>query len=100
MTKIVDQWLKRLGDKPIPILTNTIKELASACQSDQTSINELVEIVERDPGLTVQLLRTCSQKAHGSLQADVNSVHQALMMLGTQTVSKLASSLKWLEKQT
>ena len=98
MSNHIDQWLKKLGDKPIPILTNTIKDLAQACKSDMTTTNEIVAIVERDPGLTVQLLRTCSQKAHGSLQADVNSVQQALMMLGTQTVSKLASSLPTVEK--
>lgn len=98
MSEQIDQWLKKLGDKPIPILTNTIKDLAVACKSDSTTVNKIVEIVERDPGLTVQLLRTCSLKAHGSLQADVNSVQQALMMLGTQTVSNLASSLPTVEK--
>ena len=98
MSKQINQWLKKLGDKPIPILLNTIKELASACNSDSTTTNEIVAIVERDPGLTVQLLRTCSQKAHGSLQSDVNSVQQALMMLGTQTVSNIANSLPSVEK--
>lgn len=98
MNKQIDQWLKKLGDKAIPILAHTIKDLASACKSDSTTINEIVAIVERDPGLTVQLLRTCSQKAHGSMQADVNSVQQALMMLGTQTVSNLANSLPSVEK--
>ncbi len=98
MSKQIDQWLKKLGDKPIPILENTIKDLAQACKLDSTTTNEIVAIVERDPGLTVQLLRTCSQKAHGSLQSDVNSVQQALMMLGTQTVSKLAHALPTVEK--
>lgn len=98
MSKDIDQWLKKLGDKSIPILTSTINDLAKACQSDTTTTTEIVSIVERDPGLTVQLLRTCSQKAHGSLQADVNSVQQAIMMLGTQTVSNLASSLPTVEK--
>ena len=97
MSNKINHWLKKLGDKPIPILAHTIKDLASACATDSSTINAIVTIVERDPGLTVQLLRTCSQKAHGSLQADVNSVQQALMMLGTETVSKLASSLPVVE---
>ena len=98
MSNQIDQWLKKLGDKPIPILTHTIKDLAEACKSESSTVNEIVAIVERDPGLTVQLLRTCSQNAHGSLQADVNSVQQALMMLGTQTVSNIASTLPTVEK--
>ena len=98
MSKQIDQWLKKLGDRPIPILANTINDLAGPCNSDSTTVNEIVAIVERDPGLTVQLLRTCSQKAHGSLHADVNSVQQAIMMMGTQTISKLASSLPTVEK--
>ncbi|MFO7602574.1 MAG: HDOD domain-containing protein [Gammaproteobacteria bacterium] len=98
MSEKIDLWLKKLGSKPIPVLANTIKDLAGACQSDDVAVSKIVAIIERDPGLTVQLLRTCSQKAHGSLQADVNSVQQALMMLGTQTVSNLARSLPTVEK--
>lgn len=98
MSENIEQWLKKLGDKPIPVLSSTINKLANACDSDNSSINEIVAIIERDPGLTVQLLRTCSQKAHGSLQADVNSVQQALMMLGTQNVGKIAASLPTIEK--
>ncbi|MFO7604236.1 MAG: HDOD domain-containing protein [Gammaproteobacteria bacterium] len=98
MSEKIDLWLKKLGSKPIPVLANTIKDLAGACQSDDVAMSKIVAIIERDPGLTVQLLRTCSQKAHGSLQADVNSVQQALMMMGTQTVSNLARSLPTVEK--
>lgn len=93
----LDDWLKKIGNKPVPVLKHTIEELKYHCARENTLINELVESVEVDPGLVVHLLRTMNGKSKSSLSTDVTSVQQALMLMGTDQLSTLPTNLPALE---
>ncbi len=94
----LEEWLKRIGNKMVPVLAHTNKELQYQCARENAPIAELVDIVERDPGLAVYLLRVMNGKSGGSLRTDVTSVQQALMMMGTDMLSELPNRLPSLEK--
>lgn len=96
MQESMEKWIDRFGDTPIPVLAHTISKLSKLCDKD-VPIQELVELVETDPGLTVQLIRTCSTSSKSSLRAEVTSVQQALMMLGIERLKKLPGSLPTIE---
>ena len=96
MQESIENWISRFGDIPIPVLAHTIKTLSKRCNED-VPILDLVELVETDPGLTVQLIRTCSLSSQGSLRSEVTSVQQALMMLGIEQLKKLPEKLPTVE---
>jgi len=97
MQESMQNWVDKFGDTPIPVLGHTISKLSKLCDKD-VPIQELVELVETDPGLTVQLIRTCSTSSQSSLRAEVTSTQQALMMLGVERLKKLPDTLPSVEK--
>lgn len=98
MHESMENWIDRFGDIPIPVMRHTITSLAKLCQKD-VPIHDLVELVETDPGLTVQLIRTCSTSLQGSLRTEVTSVQQALMIIGVEKLKKLPDTLPTVEKK-
>jgi HD-like signal output (HDOD) protein len=74
------QKIKKLS--PIPVVIHQIIHLAS---NPESSLDELVHLVEHEPAITANLLKACNS-AHMGLPVKVNSVHQAVTMLGVQKV--------------
>jgi HD-like signal output (HDOD) protein len=67
---------------PIPIVIHKVLDFAS--KSDGT-LDGLVRLVENDPAITANLLKACNS-AHMGLPVKVNSVQQAVALLGIQKV--------------
>ncbi len=95
----IENWIERIGRKPVPVLPQTVAALRSHCARENAHISELVAEVERDPGLVVHLLRLTNSMSAGPLRTDVTSVQQALMMLGTEKVSELPARLPIIDDQ-
>jgi putative nucleotidyltransferase with HDIG domain len=70
---------------PIPAMVYKILQLAT---DPDGSMPELVRMVERDPAITANLLRVCNS-AYLGLAVKVDSVQQAVAMLGLQQVVEL-----------
>lgn len=98
MQAILREWIKRIKDKPIPVLANTVDQLRRLNASDSTPVQDIVDVVEQDPGLTVQLLRFCNDPSKHRLQREVASVQQAVMLVGTRKLNEMAMKLPLLRK--
>ena len=70
---------------PIPSMVYKILQLST---DPDGSMPELVRMVERDPAITANLLRVCNS-AYLGLAVKVDSVQQAVAMLGLQQVVEL-----------
>jgi putative nucleotidyltransferase with HDIG domain len=74
--------------EPIPVVIHKVLTLAD---DPDASLKDLVEVVERDPAITANLLRTVNS-AHMGLPVKVDSVQQAVSMLGLQRVVEMVLS--------
>ncbi len=83
--KILKQ-VKRL--KPIPTIIHKVLALA---EDPDCSMGDLVQLVEYDPAVTANLLKTCNS-AYLGLAVKIDSVQQAVAMLGLQKVVELVMS--------
>lgn len=85
MAKIdkIIQKVKKLS--PIPVVIHKVLNFAS--KSDGT-LDDLVRLVENDPAITANLLKVCNS-AHIGLPVKVNSVQQAVALLGIQKVVEI-----------
>ncbi len=54
----------------------------------EVSIQEMVEVVKYDPAITANILRI-SNSAYFGLRREIHSLHQALLLLGTQELLKI-----------
>ncbi len=73
---------------PIPTVIHKVLDLAG---DPESSLSDLVEVVERDPSITANLLKTVNS-AHLGLPVKVDSVSQAVSMLGLQQVVEMVLS--------
>ena len=98
MNENLQNWVNKIGDKPIPVLSSTISKLNSLCVDDKSEIYRFVDVIEEDPALCVQVLRLSNQQTRGSLRTEITSINQALMIMGTEKVNSLPSKLPSIEK--
>lgn len=98
MNLSLDEWIKRIGHKPVPVLEATISALRHYCARENAPITELEEAVDLDPGLVVHLLRLGNAKTAGPLSSDITTIPQALMILGVEQVNELPQRLPSIEK--
>jgi putative nucleotidyltransferase with HDIG domain len=73
---------------PIPVVIHKVLALAD---DPDASLKDLVEVVERDAAITANLLKTVNS-VHMGLPVKVDSVHQAVSMLGLQQVVEMVLS--------
>ncbi|MGD9364235.1 MAG: HDOD domain-containing protein [Desulfobacteraceae bacterium] len=71
--------------RPIPSVIHKVLALA---EDPDCALADLVEVVEHDPAATANLLKTCNS-AYMGLPVKVDSVQQAVAMLGLQKVVEL-----------
>jgi putative nucleotidyltransferase with HDIG domain len=74
--------------EPIPTVIHKVLDLAD---DPESSLKDLVEVVERDPAITANLLKTVNS-AHMGLPVKVDSLQQAVSMLGLQQVVEMVLS--------
>ena len=71
--------------EPIPLVIHKVLSLAD---DPDASLKDLVDVVERDAAITANLLKTVNSAQLG-LPVKVDSVHQAVSMLGLQQVVEM-----------
>lgn len=81
-----------LSTNDIPPLKMIYLQLIEKINSHEVDFSELAEIVIRDVALSYKLLKLVNSSAFG-LRSKVESVRQALVVLGTNEIKKLVSLL-------
>jgi putative nucleotidyltransferase with HDIG domain len=67
----------------LPLLPAVVREIASLRPEADDYLDQLLILVERDPGLALRMLR-CANSAYEAPSAPILSLHQAVRRLGTQ----------------
>ncbi len=83
---LVPQVLKSL--KTLPPFPLVAQRALLLLNKSEVSIQELVDIVKFDPAITANVLRI-SNSAFFGLRREIHSLHQALLLLGTQELLKI-----------
>jgi len=75
----------------LPQLPQIILKLIQACNSEETNIEELTEIISTDPSLTTRLIQIIGSP-YINLPKEVNSIKTAVVYLGIDTIRNIAIS--------
>ncbi|MCK5837454.1 MAG: HDOD domain-containing protein, partial [Desulfobacula sp.] len=73
----------------LPQLPQIILKLIQACNSEETDIEELTEIISTDPSLTTRLIQIIGSP-YINLPKEVNSIKTAVVYLGIDTIRNIA----------
>jgi HD-like signal output (HDOD) protein len=98
MESLLKDWVRRCEGKPIPIMAHSVEQLRQLGQQEDVPLDDIVDVIEQDPGLTVQLFRSCNSKGKNKLQREVTSVQQALMLMGIRPATNMAMQLPTIGK--
>jgi len=77
--------------KELSSLPQTLVEVLRLVRDESSSTSDLGTILGRDPALTAKVLRAANSPFYGAGR-DISSIPQAVMILGTRTVTALALS--------
>ena len=92
-TKNPEFWVDKLSKTEMPVLSSVIKQLMHLAGDDDTDVNQLVEVILRDPHLTMQVLRIASSVKYNPQNTCVNTVSRAVVILGFRAVRSMCVSL-------
>ncbi len=73
-------------------LSPTTMQLIEMASDDRSSARDLAQIIERDPSLTIRLLKLANSAIYGSRQR-VSSISQAIVLIGLVRLRVMALSL-------
>lgn len=73
----------------LPSLPQVIIKLIEACNNEACGLKELAEIIQQDPALANQILKTVNSAYYGLVQK-VSDIDQAVSVLGTNTIKHIA----------
>jgi HD-like signal output (HDOD) protein len=97
MQASIDQWITRLGTKPLPAFGQTLRKAAQLLNSDNTRYPELADTVRPDVGFSIETLRAMGQ--HGIKRPDpITYIDHAIPLLGISTLARITDQLPNLEE--
>lgn len=79
MKDVYNQTIKSISS--FPALSSVVSEVCSTCQDPNSSISDLVKIIEKDQGITIDILRTANSPIYGFTR-EIISVQQAVSLFG------------------
>ena len=80
------------GHRDFPALSDQIREVVRVTQDDDADFDRLADLVIRNYGLTLKVLRTVNSVHYNRSGQTILSVTRAVLLLGVRTVRELAAS--------
>jgi HD-like signal output (HDOD) protein len=88
------QYVTRLiGDSQLPLFSKRLLDILALGDHDRTSAHKLATLVLEDYALTVNVLRVSNSFYYNRSNRPIENVSHAIVVLGMDTVRKLASTL-------
>ena len=75
--------------KNLPTLPHILIKLIKICQDEEVTLHKISKIIEKDPSLSVKMLRLVNSASRG-LAKKVVSIDQAVALLGTNAIKNIA----------
>jgi HD-like signal output (HDOD) protein len=92
-TALSDNIIEKLKEiDNLPTLPTVFLNLMRLTRDPKTSIKEIAKVVESDPAISIKILRLINSAFYG-LPRKVDSVQQAIVMLGNNTLKNVIISL-------
>ncbi|MCR4941567.1 MAG: HDOD domain-containing protein [Campylobacter sp.] len=77
--------------KSLPPLDDTVVQIQRICADEDSSINDLVKVIEKDPMLTANILHSANSPLYG-FSKEVSTIARAISLFGMATVRGFALS--------
>ena len=97
MNEALADWVNKLDTQGLPALQESTERLRVLGSKDNSNMDELVAVIESDPGMTLRLIRYINNLRHKHLRTEITTVHHGLMMLGMSHLQKIPEDTELVE---
>lgn len=80
--KGLTNWVNKLSRQDMPVVGQVISELSTLAGSDDVEVNQLAEVILRDPNLTSHVLRIANSVHYNYSGYPINTVSRAIVLIG------------------
>lgn len=89
----LDTWVRKLTKQNMLAIGKVIAELNNLTGRDDTEINQLAEVILRDPNLTTHVLRAANTVYYNHSGSPINTVSRAIVLIGLKGMRAICISL-------
>jgi HD-like signal output (HDOD) protein len=86
-------WVDKLSQTEMPVLSAVLRQLNRLTGDDDTEINQLAEVILKDPHLTTQILKIANSVQYNPANTGISTISRAIVLLGFRGVRSLCVSL-------
>ena len=86
-----------LSDPDFPACSDNIRSLVSLSAQEDSSFRSLTDIILKDVGLTLRILKSANSAYYNRTNRPIVSIAHAVVLLGMETVSMIASGIRFIE---
>lgn len=91
--KDLKYWVTKLTKQNMPAVGKIIAELNALAGSEESEINQLAEVILRDPNLTSHVLRVSNSVFYNYSNTPINTVSRAIVLIGFKGMRAVCISL-------
>ena len=96
----LDQWIKKLWPRELPVLARRVDELTRLAPSaDKLPAQKIAAVILHDPMMTLNVLQLANSRHSSRFGAEITTVEHAVMMLGVTPFFSHFNKLERLEVQ-
>jgi len=92
-TKGLKAWTNKLRKMDMPVVGQVISELNKITGCDDADVNQLAEVILRDPNLTAHVLRVANSVQYNYSKNQINTVSRAIVLIGLKGMRAICISL-------
>ena len=93
MVRGLDGWIRKLTKQNMPAVGKIIADLNALTGRDDTEINQLAEVILRDPNLTSHVLKVANSVHYNHTSSPINTVSRAIVLIGFKGMRAVCISL-------
>lgn len=97
MSESIEDWIKKIGERDLPIFKYTATEISRGVADDDTSTAQLTKIILHDTSLTSRILRIANSAMYNPGHYSVSTISRAILILGFEMVKSISMSLAILD---
>ncbi len=87
-----EAWVSYLSKVELPVLANTLRQIGELTDSNNSTVNELANVILNDAQLTSQVLRLSNTVFYNQTRTQVSTVSRAITLIGFDAVKSMAIS--------
>ena len=90
-------WIDRLSKEKLPAFAHTARSLASVSRDDESSAQDLSNVILHDSAMTARVLRLANSVLYNPTGSAIETVSYATVMLGFEQVRNLALTVSMID---